>query len=140
MHRRGALYAAICLLMTMRPGDGEVVRGSITASLMPADGFCQIIERAAQSSHAPETHVEALRRKLRKPGLDEMASLEVAFGRYLNNAYSWSLWGAAYVIHGGCSNDGFEYFRLWLVSRGRNGYERAPAEPDSLAELDATTG
>jgi len=42
----------------------------------------------------------------------------VAFRRYLNKAYTWDLWGAAYLINGGCSDDGFEYFRRWLVSRG----------------------
>jgi hypothetical protein len=40
------------------------------------------------------------------------------------------------VIHGGCSDDGFEYFRRWLVSRGRDVYEAALADPDSLAQLD----
>ena len=37
-----------------------------------------------------------------------------AFDRLLyekiDAAYRWSLWGAAYVINGGCSDDGFEYF------------------------------
>jgi hypothetical protein len=40
------------------------------------------------------------------------------------------------VIHGGCSDDGFEHFRRWLVSRGRKAYEAALSNPDSLADLD----
>ena len=39
------------------------------------------------------------------------------------------------MIHGGSSDDGFEYFRRWLVSRGREAYEAALADADSLAEL-----
>ena len=50
------------------------------------------------------------------------------------------MWGAAYVIHGGCSDDGFEYFRRWLISRGRKAYEAALADPDSLAQLDVRPG
>jgi hypothetical protein len=50
-------------------------------------------------------------------------------------AYNWNLWGAAYVINGGCSDDGFEYFRAWLVSRGQRAYENALAKPDSLADV-----
>jgi len=61
----------------------------------------------------------------------------VAFRRYLNEAYTWDLWGAAYLINGGCSDDGFEYFRRWLVSRGRDIYAAALANPDSLANLDS---
>jgi hypothetical protein len=56
--------------------------------------------------------MEALRTELRALSLDEIIAFEVAFRRYLNEAYTWDLWGAAYVIHGGCSDDGFEYFRL----------------------------
>lgn len=48
-------------------------------------------------------------------------------------AYSWDLWGAAFVIHGGASDDGFDYFRNWLISRGRRVYEAALADPDSLS-------
>jgi hypothetical protein len=71
---------------------------------------------------------------------EEIISFEVAFRRYLNLAYTWDLWGAAYVIHGGCSDDGFEYFRRWLVSRGRDVYEAALADPDSLAQRDVQPG
>ncbi len=87
---------------------------------MPADQFWQIIGRAARSDHHPHAHMEALRVVLRELSLEEIISFEVAFRRYLNEAYTWGLWGAAYVVHGDCSDDGFEYFRCWLVSRGRD--------------------
>jgi hypothetical protein len=107
---------------------------------MSADKFWHIIERAAQFDHDPDAHEEALRVALRELSLEELISFEVAFRRYLNDAYTWDLWGAAYVVHGGCSDDGFEYFRRWLVSRGRDVYEAALAEPDSLAQLDVRPG
>jgi len=113
----------------------------MTASPMPADKFWQIIERAAKSDasksdHGPDAHVKALRTALQGLSLEEIISFEVAFRRYLNEAYTWDLWGAAYVVHGGCSDDAFEYFRRWLVSRGRGVYEAALADPDSLAQWD----
>src|ERR1700731_1618466 len=72
--------------------------------------------------------------------LSRTSSFEAAFRRYLNMAYTWDLWGAASVIHGGCSDDGFEYFRRWLVLRGRDVYEDALADPDSLAQLNSQSG
>jgi hypothetical protein len=112
----------------------------MTAPPMPADKFWQIVARAAESDHDPDVHVNALRAALRELTLEEIISFEVAFRRYLNEAYTWDLWGAAYVIHGGCFDDGFEYFRRWLVSRGRRVYEAALAAPDSLAEQDVRPG
>src|SRR4051794_31641519 len=56
-------------------------------------------------------------------------------------AYRWDLWGAAYIINGGCSADSFEYFRLWLIAQGERGYREALADPETLvdrAESDAT--
>lgn len=112
----------------------------MSLSAMPADQFWQIIERAARSDHDPHAHIEALRIALHDLSLEQIISFEIAFRRYLNQAYTWDLWGAAYVIHGGCSDDGFEYFRRWLVSRGRDVYELALAVPDSLAQMDVRPG
>ena len=39
------------------------------------------------------------------------------------------------MINGGCSDDGFAYFRSWLISRGRVVYEAAVRDPDSLAAI-----
>jgi hypothetical protein len=51
------------------------------------------------------------------------------------HSYTNPLWAAAYLINGGCSDDGFEYFRGWLIAQGREVFERVVADPDALAEL-----
>jgi hypothetical protein len=48
-------------------------------------------------------------------------------------AYTWDIWGAAYVIEDGCSDDCFQDFRAYLISLGRDVYERALRDPDSVA-------
>lgn len=52
-------------------------------------------------------------------------------------AYHNDLWAAAYIINGGCSDDGFEYFRCWLIAQGRGVYDDAIANADSLADASA---
>ena len=42
------------------------------------------------------------------------------------------MWCAGYIMNGGCSDDGFEYFRCWVISRGKEVYYNAKANPDSL--------
>jgi Protein of unknown function (DUF4240) len=49
-------------------------------------------------------------------------------------SYRWDLWGAASLINGGCGDDGFDYFRGWLLGQGRAVWEAALADPDSLAD------
>ena len=53
------------------------------------------------------------------------------------DSYRSSLWAAAYVINAGCSDDGFGYFRGWLMFQGRETFGQAVADPDSLADLAA---
>ncbi|MGW1060034.1 DUF4240 domain-containing protein [Micromonospora rubida] len=55
--------------------------------------------------------------------------------RVMAASYRADLWGAAYLINGGASDDGFEYFRGWLITQGREVFARAVADPDSLAAL-----
>jgi hypothetical protein len=50
-------------------------------------------------------------------------------------SYRNPLWAAAYVINGGCSDDGFDYFRGWLIAQGREVFEHIVADPDALADL-----
>jgi len=66
---------------------------------------------------------------------EEVMEFDRIFGDTVNKAYDWNLWGAAYLIEGGCSDDGFEYFRRWLISMGREVYEVALREPDTLADV-----
>lgn len=53
----------------------------------------------------------------------------------IQRAYHWPLWGAAFVIGGGCSDDSFMDFRAALIMKGRAVFEAALRDPDSLADL-----
>ncbi|MFF5228708.1 DUF4240 domain-containing protein [Dactylosporangium sp. NPDC000521] len=75
--------------------------------------------------------------------LDLVAALPpasiVAFGRrfsaVFDSAYLAPLWAAAYLIEGGCGDDGFMDFRAGLMLQGRSAFDRAVADPDTLADL-----
>ena len=100
---------------------------------MDANQFWQIIERARDSTSDGEQQVELIYEALKRLSPDEIIEFDQLYDRYRSEAYRWDLWGAAYLMNGGCSDDGFEYFRGWLISRGRAVYERALENPDSLA-------
>src|SRR5688572_2821439 len=99
---------------------------------MDADRFWQIIEdardRGRRRRAAGRTRLSSSERtSARRDHLfDEL------YDQYRFRAYCWDLWGAAYIMNGGCSDDGFEYFRNWVISRGREVYYKAKENPDSL--------
>ena len=61
----------------------------------------------------------------------------VAFGRFLEervrDAFRGDLWGVAYIMNGGCSDDGFDYFLGWLICQGKKRYQAALANPEAAA-------
>jgi hypothetical protein len=69
--------------------------------------------------------------------LGEIVSAGEVLGGLMADSYRHPLWAAAYLVNGGCSDDGFEYFRGWLIMQGREVYERVVADPDALADLAA---
>jgi hypothetical protein len=107
----------------------------MTQDTMTEDRFWALIEQTVVDEAAPDRQLDALRTVLRDLSAAEIEAFERAFQQAQLRAYSWDLWGAAYVIHGGASDDGFEYFQRWLISKGRKVFEAALADPDSLADM-----
>ncbi|MDC0673687.1 DUF4240 domain-containing protein [Nannocystis radixulma] len=67
------------------------------------------------------------------PG-DDIAAFDAWYWAYQRAAHRRELWAAAYTIMGGCSDDGFDYFRGWLIGQGERVYMAAIHDPDSLAD------
>ncbi|MDL4821507.1 DUF4240 domain-containing protein [Actinomadura opuntiae] len=65
----------------------------------------------------------------------EIVAFDVRLTRLLDSAYRRPLWNAAYLIEGGCGDDGFMDFRAGLVLLGREVFARAVDDPDSLADI-----
>ena len=98
--------------------------------------FWRLIEDAKEKSKGEcEEQAELLKGALVKLPLGEIIAFGGIMDELLSQAYHWDLWGAACLINGGASDDGFEYFCRWLIAQGREVFETALAQPDSLAEL-----
>ena len=97
---------------------------------MTIDTFWELLE-GLDSAQA----VDELATRLEKLSAEEIIDFDAHFIRAFRHAYDWRLWAAAYLIEGGCSDDGFMDFRYGLLSRGRRVFELALSDPDSLPEL-----
>ena len=101
---------------------------------MNRDDFWKLVEDAGSGSD-PYEQAEVIQTQLSSRSPEEIMDFERHMTELRSSSYTWNLWGAAYLINGGCSDDGFDYFRGWLITQGKAVFEKALEEPDSLADL-----
>lgn len=124
-----------------RPPSDPPCRGPMACSaVMDTQQFWKLIEEARSRVPAPDNgdavaEQAAALLALRPPR--EIIAADRILSGLMADSYRSPLWGAAYVINGGCSDDGFDYFRGWLITQGRETFERIIADPDALAGLPA---
>ena len=109
-----------------------------TAEMMNEDQFWAIVQKAVDEAGDDEDeYLEVVMHELSKLSLKEMVGFRLRTDKLLYDSYTSEMWCAGYLMNGGCSDDGFEYFRLWVISRGRKVYEAALANPDNLIDYIA---
>ena len=108
---------------------------------MDVERFWQLIEesRCNASSTSPDGNMDRQVARLTEL-LAELPPHEVVdFDRHFSDrfieVYRWDLWAAAYIIEGGCSDDGFMDFRSWLISMGRTAFTESLRDVESLVNI-----
>lgn len=99
------------------------------------DDVWRLIEQARVD--APDAVAAQAADQLASHPPDDIVSYAQPLSGLFARSYRADLWAAAYLINGGASDDGFEYFRGWLISQGQAVFEAALADPDSLAGVPA---
>lgn len=94
--------------------------------------FWALIEAARETAADDEAIPELLIDRLTSLTEQEIRACDRVLWRLMRKSYRNELWAAAYIINGGCSDDGFDYFRGWLIAQGQAVFEAALANPASL--------
>ncbi|MGW3462091.1 DUF4240 domain-containing protein [Streptomyces olivaceoviridis] len=98
--------------------------------------FWELIDATRDAAGGdPEEQADALVERLLRLEPDLVLDFARHFEARYNRAYRWDLWGAAWLLLDGCSDDAFDFFRCWLIGQGREVFEGAVHEPDALAGL-----
>jgi hypothetical protein len=99
--------------------------------------FWELVDgsREAAAEGDPEDQADVLVERLVQLDPDAVLDFARHFESRYNRAYRWDLWGAACVLLEGVSDDVFDSFRCWLIGQGREVFEGAVHDPDSLADL-----
>jgi len=73
--------------------------------------------------------------ELKKLPPKDIAYFQFWFDEKIDALYTWDLWGAMRLLTGSESDNRFSFFRAWLVCMGKEVYEAALADPDTLADV-----
>ena len=105
---------------------------------MDVDDFWELIDEARDATADPsdvpavaESLVELL--AVREP--DEIVAAHDRLTSLVAQAHVWPLFGAAYLVNADASDDAFDHFLGWLIGQGKDVFDAAVADPDSLAAV-----
>ena len=94
--------------------------------------FWNIVDASVKNTKNQDEQERLLVKKIEKLTPKQMIGFRLRTDKLLYDTYNSEMWCAGYIMNGGCSDDGFEYFRNWIISRGQDTYYKAKENPDSL--------
>lgn len=94
--------------------------------------FWEIVEMSLKKSNGEGEQEAVLINEIAKLSPKEMIGFRLRTDKLLYDTYNSEMWCAGYIMNGGCSDDGFEYFRNWIISRGKETFYQAKENPDNL--------
>lgn len=103
---------------------------------MPEDQFWGIVHKSF-ITHDDHVNGENLRLQLAMLDDSSIVKFHLRLTQLMVASYLGSLWCAADIMQGGCGDSEFTYFRMWLVGRGKDKFEKALKNPDILVDEDA---
>ncbi len=124
-------------------GNASELARDAAPPAMTRAAFWGLVERArADADDDTERQSELLEERVSKLPPPQIVRFHEIRRHMDEEAYTWDIWGAAYVVEDGCSDDCFRDFRAYLISLGPRAFAAALRNPDSLAPIvqDAENG
>ncbi|MFD0964220.1 DUF4240 domain-containing protein [Pseudofulvibacter geojedonensis] len=103
-----------------------------TSEMLDETMFWNIVDSSLKNTKNQDSQERFLVKEIEKLTPKQMIGFRLRTDNLLYNTYNSEMWCAGYIMNAGCSDDGFEYFRNWVISRGKNTYYKAKESPDTL--------
>lgn len=103
-----------------------------TSEMLDENEFWEIVNSSVKDKTSEASQISYLVKEIEKLIPKEMVGFRLRTDKLLYDTYSSEMWCAGYILNGGCSDDGFEYFRNWVISCGKEVYYDAKENPDNL--------
>ena len=103
-----------------------------TSEILNEDLYWEIVAQSLKNSKNQNGQEKFLINEISKLTPKQMIGFRLRTDQLLYDTYNSEMWCASYLMNGGSSDDGFEYFRNWVISRGKEVYYQAKENPDTL--------
>jgi len=100
-----------------------------TSEMLDETVFWNIVDLSVKSTKNQDQQERFLVKELEKLTPKEIIGFRLRTDKLLYDTYTSNMWCAGYIMNGGCSDDGFEYFRNWIISRGKDRISRGADLP-----------
>lgn len=103
-----------------------------TKKMMAENSYWALIEKAKKSSDDLNMQADFLQKELEQMTAEDIIGFRLRTDKLMAETYTSDMWCAAYIANQGASDDGFEYFRLWLIAQGKEVFMKVKSRPDNL--------
>jgi hypothetical protein len=104
-------------------------RGAMTEKV-----FWELIAAANADAGSETQFADSLEKELLRHTATNIIKFDELLHARLDLLNSRDLWAFAYLACGGCSDDSFDYFRAWIVARGKAVFDAAVRSPAALLQ------
>jgi hypothetical protein len=103
--------------------------------------FWEIVEEARRDADGdPELMGEVLASRFSDAEDETLHGFQTRLVEASNRLYTWRHGAAAEMVCGFVSDDVFTDWRSWVITLGRDTYERVVRDPDNLADVEDLSG
>ena len=94
--------------------------------------YWSIVDYSLKHASNQQEQEQVLVKEISQLSPKQMIGFRLRTDKLLYDTYNSEMWCAGFIMNDGCSDDGFEYFRNWIISRGKTVYYKAKENPDNL--------
>jgi hypothetical protein len=103
-----------------------------TGEMLDEKKFWSIVDKSLVDSKDQVGQLEYLMKEVEKLTPKEIIGFRLRTDKLLFDSFNSELWCAGTLMNGYCSDDGYEHFRCWIISRGKETFQKALQNPDYL--------
>lgn len=109
----------------------SVTSSDTTSQLIDENEFWTIIDKSrVAANNNYQAQIASLKTILLTLEPRDIIKFDNTFTAMLAASYDYKLWGASFVINGGCSDDCFHYFRQYLIAQGKEKFYSTIKDPE----------